>query len=115
VHLNKWDATRDVLLVAKRVEWLSQLQRTPRTYQKRSAQYWEHDLMEKRTKQKRRMDDERQVNTNVNDSNVPNAENMSPTELREGLRGLGVKTRVQNVKRLQEMFNIALKNPSEAE
>ena len=71
--------------------------------------------MEKRTKQKRRMDDERQVNTNVNDSNVPNAENMSPTELREGLRGLGVKTRVQNVKRLQEMFNIALKNPSEAE
>ena len=42
---------------------------------------WDHDLREKRAKQKRRMDDERQVNTNVNDSHVPDPENMSPTEL----------------------------------
>ena len=118
MHLNKsnkWDATRDVLLVAKRVERLSQLQRTPRTYQKRSAQYWDHDLREKRAKQKHRMDDERQANTNVKDSRVPDAENMSPTELRQALKELGVKTRVRNVKRLQEMFRIALQNASAAE
>ena len=65
----------------QRVERLSQLERTPRTYQKRSTQYWEHDLREKRANQKCRMDDERQENTNVNDSNLADAENMSPTEL----------------------------------
>lgn len=87
MHLNKsnrWDATRDVLLVAKRVEALSKLQRTPRAYQKRSAQYWEHDLKEKRAKQKHKMDDERQehINLNNNSSDVSDAEKMSPTELR---------------------------------
>ena len=59
------------------------------------------------------MDDERQVSPNVNDSNIPNAENMSPAELRQALKELGIKTRVRNVKRLQEMFNIALQNANQ--
>ena len=35
---------------------------------------------------------------------------MSPAELRQALKELGIKTRVRNVKRLQEIFNIALQN-----
>jgi hypothetical protein len=119
VHLNKsnkWDAARDVLLVTKRVEGFSQLHRTPRTYQKRSAQYWEHELKEKRTNQKRRMDDEKQahINENNDSNNVPDTENMSPTELRQALRKIGIKTCVRNVKQLQEMFQDAVQNAHEA-
>ena len=39
IHLNKWDAPVDVLLVSKRIERLSRHQRTPRSYNKRNAEY----------------------------------------------------------------------------
>lgn len=113
VHLNKsnkWDAAGDVLLVTKRVEKLSRLQRTPRSYNKRNAQYWDHQLKEKRAKHKNKMDENRQEGQNKVSSSQPNVTNMSPAELREGLKVYGVKTRVRNVKRLQEMYLDAISN-----
>ena len=62
IHLNKsnkWDAAKDVLLVSKRVEALSSLQRTPRAYNKRNVQYWDHDLKAKRAKLRHKMEDEK--------------------------------------------------------
>lgn len=115
VHLsksNKWDAAGDVLLVSKRVESLAHLHRTPRTYEKRSDPYWKCDLKEKRAKLKHKIDDEKQaqVNENNNSNDEPDYMNMSPTELRDGLKTFGIKTRVRNAKRLQEMFRAALEN-----
>ncbi len=54
------------------------------------------------------MDKEDHINETNNSSNAPNVENMSPKELCDGLRKYGIKTRVRNVKRLQEMFLDAL-------
>ena len=59
VHLNKsnkWDAAGHVFLVLKRVEALSQLHHTPRTYKKRKVQYWECELKEKQGKHKHKME-----------------------------------------------------------
>ena len=109
---NKWDAARDVLLVSKRVEALSQLERTPRTYKKRKVQYWECELKEKRAKLKHKMrnDTTTQIGENRDANRVLNINNMSPNDLREALRKHGIKTRVRNVKRLQEMYEDAMKN-----
>jgi hypothetical protein len=112
IHLaksNKWDAAKDVLLVSKRVETLSSLHRTPRMYQKLNAQYWDNDLKEKRAKLKRKMEDEKkQMDENIHSNDEQNVESMSPAELRAGLAQYGIKTRVKNVKRLQEMFRSCL-------
>lgn len=54
IHLqksNKWDASKDVLLVLKRQERLSNFERTPRQYNKTKAAYWENDIKEKWAKQ----------------------------------------------------------------
>jgi hypothetical protein len=63
------------------------------------------------------MDDEKQahINENNDSNNVPDTENMSPTELRQALRKIGIKTCVRNVKRLQEMFQDAVQNAHEAQ
>jgi hypothetical protein len=119
VHLNKsnkWDAAGDVLLVSKRVEALSQLYRTPRTYKKRKGEYWECELKEKRGKHKHKMeaDKQTQIHENVDSNHTADIENMTPKGLREGLKKFGIKTRVRDVKRLQEMFEDALRNSHEA-
>ncbi len=106
---NKWDATGDVLLAMKRVEATSEHHRTPREYQKRSMQYWENDLLEKRAKQKRQNLTEADTNT----SQI-NLQQMSPADLRKELKNFGVSTRVRNLKRLQEMYQDALNQAGQA-
>ncbi|CAB3986080.1 Hypothetical predicted protein [Paramuricea clavata] len=49
---NKWDATKDVLLVEERLQHLSELQRTPRLYNKVS-EYWKSEIHENRWKHTR--------------------------------------------------------------
>ena len=113
IHLsksNKWDAAGDVLLAMKRVEATSEHQRTPREYTKRSMQYWENDLQERREKHKRRrlaISSER-----ATDNRIDDIQQMSPTELRKELKCLGVSTRIRNIKRLQEMYQDALNQAS---
>jgi hypothetical protein len=56
IHLqrsNKWDAPKDVLLVEKRIENLSDYERAPRKYRKQDANYWEMDIKESRAKRTR--------------------------------------------------------------
>ena len=117
VHLNKsnkWDAAGDVLLVSKRVETLSQFHRTPRAYHKRKAQYCDCQLKEKRAKHKGKINVRKKVQLHVDSNDTPNIQNMSPKDLREGLKKIGIKTHVRNVKRLQEMFQDALRNTTVA-
>ena len=117
IHLNKsnkWDAAGDVLLVSKRVEALSHLYRTPRPYEKRKMEYWECQLKEKRAKHKHKMNSDKQTHRHdgVNSNDMQNIEKTSLKDLREALRKCGIKTRVWNVKRLQEMCKDPLRNVS---
>ena len=99
---NKWDAASDVLKVMKRLERLSNLERTPRTYTKRKHEYWQNNIKEKRENHKRR----RLLDKPDSRSDQPQ---ITAVELRQKLNDLGIKTRVRNVKRLQEMYEDALK------
>ena len=88
---------------------LSGLQRTPREYKKRKAEYWNCELNQKRAKQKLRMQQSsvEDASSNQVDDNV---DKMSAAELREGLKRLGIQTRTRKLTRLQEMYRDALKN-----
>ncbi len=66
IHLqksNKWDAAKTVLQVEERLRHLSDLQRTPRQYKKKSAEYWESGISESRSKRPRLANQE-QINEN---------------------------------------------------
>lgn len=109
---NKWDATGDVLLVIKRVEATSEHQRITRSYIKKKAQYWDHEILEKKAKHKEtRMGNSPQRETSIDEIHTDqiNTEQMSPAELREELKSLGIVTRVRKLSRLQEMYQDALK------
>ncbi|CAB4025473.1 Hypothetical predicted protein [Paramuricea clavata] len=47
---NKWDAAKDVLQVEERLRYLSDLQRTPRQYNKKADEYWSAGICESRSK-----------------------------------------------------------------
>jgi len=106
IHLqksNKWDAATDVLLVSKRLETLSELERAPRVYHKRNAEYWHNEIKEKRANQ-------RYSHMHYHTLDDPeNTEDMSSNELRDALKEMGIKTRVRNVKRLQELYRDAIR------
>ena len=106
IHLeksNKWDATKDVLLVEERLQHLSDLQRTPRPYNKVS-EYWKSEIHEDWRKRPRLCNQE-QPDDSMEDISLLTCEVL---QLR--LKGLGIKTRVRNVTRLQDMYHIALQS-----
>ena len=108
IHLqksNKWDASKDVLLVLKRQEHLSNFERTPRQYHKRKAAYWETDINEKRAKQLSHIQAEK--TSNLHETQV-DVENMTPTDIKEKLKEMGITTRARNIKKLQQMFRDAM-------
>ena len=113
IHLNKsnkWDAATDVLLVMKRIEALSGHQRTPRAYEKRNNNYWQQELKDRREQCKRRRMQNDSSCSEIDHGDHINVANMSLSELQEGLKTFGIKTRVRNLKRLQEMYEDALAN-----
>ena len=91
----------------KRMETLSEHQRTPREYNKRKSVYWDSELNEKRAKQKCQL---QQSCEDASSSQVDVADTMSADELREGLKRFGIQTRVRKLTRLQEMYRQGLKN-----
>lgn len=106
IHLeksNKWDATKDVLLVEERLQHLRDLQRTPRPYNKVSD-YWKSEIHEDRRKRPRFCNQERP------EDNMEDISLLTPEVLRLRLKELGIKTRVRNVTRLQDMYRIALQS-----
>ena len=98
---NKWDATKDVLLAEERLQHLCDLQRTPRQYNKVSN-YWKSEISEQRRKRPRF------CNQAQPDDNMEDISLLTPEVLKLRLHDLGVKTRVRNVTRLQDMYRIAL-------
>ena len=72
IHLqksNKWDATKDVLMADQRLEALTELQRTPRSYKKKADEYWSTGIRENRQKRPRLCNEE--ANNSTEDSHVP--------------------------------------------
>lgn len=111
IHLqksNKWDASKDVLLVLKRQEHLDSFQRTPRPYMKRKTDYWEDGIKEKRRKQVSAVQAERSASLNASSQTQIDMENMSPADLKNKLKEMGIVTRVRDIKKLQEMYTNAL-------
>lgn len=91
-----------LLLVEGRLLYLSDSQRTPRRYQKKTDEYWSTGIRESRSKRPRLCNQEQA------DENEDNLSTLTPEELRLRLKDLGIKTRVRNVTRLLDMYHIAL-------
>ena len=79
---NKWDASKDVLLVLKRQEHLHTFERPPRQYTKRKPE----------------------SQSEACESNEISTTDMSPDDLRKSIKEMGISTRVRNIKKLQEMY-----------
>ena len=113
IHLqksNKWDAAKDVLLVSKRLELLSECERTPRNYKKRNAEYWETTIKEKRACRRAAMKDS---SSPADPNSTDDVANMTPENIKAKLAEMGIKTRLRNVKRLQELLENALELASQ--
>lgn len=111
IHLqksNKWDASKDVLLVLKRQERLNSFERTPRQYTKKKADYWENEIREKRRKQLSIVQAEKSASLTEAHEKQIDIENMSPVDIRNKLKEMGIMTRLRNVKKLQKMYTDAL-------
>lgn len=104
---NKWDAAKDVLMVSKRLELLSECDRTPRVYKKRNAEYWETGIKEKRACQRAAI---KNSTSPADHDSTNDVANMTPENIKAKLAELGIRTRVRNVKRLQELLENALKS-----
>ena len=117
IHLqksNKWDAARDVLLVSKRLELLSDCERTPRAYKKRNADYWESEIKEKRACRRAAMKNSSNP-ADPNNSNEYDVANMTPENIKAKLTEMGIRTRLRNVKKLQELLENALQSASQTQ
>ena len=107
IHLeksNKWDAVKDVLLVEERFKMLSELERTPRSYQKKTDEYWASGIIESRRKRPRLCDQEE---TNDGSENIST---LAPEVIRSRLKAMGITTRVQKHARLLDMYRAVLQS-----
>lgn len=102
---NKWDASKDVLLVLKRQEHLHTFERPPRQYTKRKPEYWENAIKQKRGKQLSSVQAEKtESQSEACEINEISTTDMSPDDLRKSIKEMGISTRVRNIKKLQEMY-----------
>lgn len=99
---NKWNACKDVLLAEQRLEYLNDVRRTPRKYNKKSDQYWSKEIRESRNKRPR-----------LSNENVQNEDpllTLTPEELQSRLKDIGIKTRVRNRTTLLDMYRVNLQS-----
>ena len=103
IHLqksNKWDAPKDVLLVLKIQEHLTNFEQTPRQYEKRKDAYWQNDIKEKRAKQLSNIQAEKTSNLHkLCEGNQLDIENMNPTDIRDRLKKNGGNNSCQKPKK----------------
>jgi hypothetical protein len=97
---NKWDSTTDVLLVSKRMENLSRSSRTPRSYMKRNNSYWEAEIKEKRARKRLPLVP---IDSNADSTNAIDVVAMTPSEIKQKLKEMGVKTRLRNIHKLRKL------------
>ena len=106
VHLqrsNKWDAPKDVLLVGKRVEHLSDCERLTRPYQKRNTDYWENTIKDSRSKRLC-------VSTQINEEPEVDLESLTASQMKQKLKELGILTKLRSLQKLKELLRESLQN-----
>ncbi|CAB4013607.1 Hypothetical predicted protein, partial [Paramuricea clavata] len=106
VHLqrsNKWDAPKDVLLVGKRVEHLSDCERLTRPYQKRNTDYWDNTIKDSRSKRPR-------VSTQINEEPEVDLESLTASQMKQKLKELGILTKLRRLQKLKELLRESLQN-----
>lgn len=104
IHLNrsnKWDAAKDVLIVGKRMEYLAGYERTPRVYKKKATDYWNETIRNGRAKQRRLCFEVPEENLETGGLDL---EHMSVDDLKAELKKRGIKSRLRNIKKLQELL-----------
>ena len=87
---------------------LSDFQRKAREYIKKDDEYWSGGIRENQSKRPRLSTPEQTAEA-VGQHEVAE---MTPEVLKVKLKDLGVKTKVRNIKRLQELYEAALKAAS---
>ena len=101
IHLqrsNKWDAPKDILLVGKRMEHLSEYERASREYKKQDAEYWNTKIHESRAKRPK-------ICTEKPDGDaILMTDDMTAEEIKSKLKERGITTRLRSLKKLQELF-----------
>lgn len=93
--------------MGKRVEHLSECERTPRRYDKQNDYYWESGIKEARAKRVR-------ISTEVvSDRHEPShfdIETLTAKQIKEKLNEMGVKTRLRCLKKLKKLLVVALRD-----
>lgn len=104
IHLqrsNKWDAPKDILLVGKRMEHLSEYERASREYKKQAAEYWNTKIHESRAKRPKICNEQPDGDVISGDLMI---DDMTADEIKSKLKERGIKTRLRSLKKLQELF-----------
>jgi hypothetical protein len=94
-------------VVGKRIDFLSEVERTPRKYIKKAESYWIDGIIENRAKRPRLCHGS---SSEENSTSVDETENMTPEMIKSKLKELGINNRERNLKRLQEIYQVALQN-----
>ena len=107
IHLhrsNKWDAPKDVLLLGKRLEHLSEYEREPRSYNKQGTEYWNVRIHESRAKRKKICTELPDDDLVAGDIRIDDIDNMTAEEIKAQLKDRGITTRLRSLKKLQQLF-----------
>lgn len=105
---NKWDAPKDVLLVEKRLDHLSQYERTPRKYKKQNEEYWNANIKSSRAKRKRICTEQPEENLQLDE--ISSVESMTAGEIKVMLNERGISTRLRTLKILQDLLYKTLRD-----
>lgn len=104
IHLqrsNKWDAPKDILLVGKRMEHLSEYERASRAYNKQEAEYWNKNIHESRAKRQK-------IGTKQPDGDAISGDlmidDMTAEEIKSKLKEKGITTRLRCLKNYKDFF-----------
>lgn len=104
IHLqrsNKWDAPKDILLVGKRVEHLSEYERVSREYKKQEAEYWNTKIHESRAKWPKICTVQPDGEATSGDLMI---DDMRAEEIKSKFKEKGITTRARSLKKLQELL-----------
>lgn len=91
------------------MEFLSDQERTPRQYNKRNGNYWGTGIKEIRAKRHRLCNERAPAAT---DDNTGCDTELTPEIIKDRLKNMGIKTRARCMKRLQEIYEMALQSAS---
>jgi hypothetical protein len=91
---------------------LEEFRRTSRPYTKINAEYWSTTIKESRAARLKNLKTP-ENNGHTQDNELDAVHTMSPLEIRVKLREMGFPTRARNVKRLQELYQMAIQSASE--